>query len=557
MSLLLVTLLGIAALVVDLGGWQVEASEAQQAADAAALAGVVRLPDGFAAARDRALEVAADNGFDELNDPGVDVIVRERGTDTLEVTVTRLQAGQFFSSVFRPASSISRTSTAQYVQPVPLGSPRNYLGTNVLPIGVTGDGVENFYLAISGKCMRREYGDRVGGKSASNPPATSSHSCATTGNTDPTAGIIDNPEFDEDAYFFGVMVPQGASSTILQMFDAPVCTARPGSDRIFGEQLIAFDTEITIRRNNALDPIDGDELANFTVAGRNDNDGVCRAGSTTAGECSASDQLRECWTDLLTLPGSGEYTVQIQSVDSGVNTRNERHNVFSLRAKTAGGAFSPCTSDVARDGEPSATPIYSSTCPQVFGLEHLPIYARGSSSPLFFLSSIDDRHANKTLQVTFYDTAEGATGLELVDAAGTSVPFDWEILCDHGTPAPSGGSCPGENQPVTPRSGSSTINPSTGRQHLDLPPDFAADNYANRTYGTRNVQRGGYSDRLIRITYELPADFAAAYGDETWWKVRYLGDFDGDRTTWTVQLLGDPVRLLPNAPTTTTTTPGP
>ena len=59
LALVLVGLLGVASLVVDLGNWQVEASKVQQAADAAALAGVVALPEGPQAAIDRAREVAA------------------------------------------------------------------------------------------------------------------------------------------------------------------------------------------------------------------------------------------------------------------------------------------------------------------------------------------------------------------------------------------------------------------------------------------------------------------------------------------------------------------
>ena len=165
MSLLLVALLGMAGVVVDLGSWQVEASRAQQAADAAALAAVVRLPDGAAAATARAVDVAADNGFthgDDLDGDGtadVSVTVRVLGGETLEVTVTTTEVPQYFTRVLRGDDSptITRRSTAQYVQPVPLGSPRNYLGTNQLLASQTsGDGIENFYLAVSGHCTRRE-----------------------------------------------------------------------------------------------------------------------------------------------------------------------------------------------------------------------------------------------------------------------------------------------------------------------------------------------------------------------------------------------------------------
>lgn len=535
MSLFLVALLGMAGLVVDLGAWQVEASRIQQAADAAALAGVVRLPEGDTEARKRAIEVAADNGFDDAH-PDVTVTVEPRGDETLEVTVKKENVSQYFTRVVRggDTTTITRTSTAQYVQPVPLGSPRNYLGTNSLPIGVTGDGVENFYLAVSGECARREYGDRITPRAMSNPMG--SHSCA---------GALPNLEHDEEGYLFGISVPpaNGTATVALQMFDAPVCTGG-GAQVITGEQGSTFETEVTVRRNNALDPLEGDVLVESTFSGESSTTGMCVFGDPDSDtgdddECESDDALRECWTTLADLPGAGEYTVQVEPVFGGDFSSNEHHNSFSLRARS-GPTFVPCTADEAQKGNTSATPQWRAECTQVFGFEHLPIWARGNNDPVFFLSSIDSRHNGKTLQVTLFDSAEGASTISLKNPIGGYEPFTWEILCADGSQATAG--CPNETDPEGGRSSGPTKVTSV---------DVSGTTNTNRTFQGYNIQNGKYSDRLLRLTVELPADMEAVYGDKTWWKIEYGGDFDGDRTTWSVQLLGDPVRLLPNSPPTT------
>lgn len=543
MSLILVSLLGIAGLVVDLGSWQVQASKAQQAADAAALGGVVRLPDGFGAARARALEIAKDNGFDDAA-PDVIVTVTSTGNETLEVSVTRTEIKRYFSQVVRNTPvNVTRRSTAQYVQPVPLGSPRNYLGTNRLPIGVTGDGVENFYLAISGKCTRREYGDRITPRAMNNP--SSPHGC-----TPGTNGALANPEHSDNGYLFGITVPPGGSPTAVQIFDGAVCTGS-GSSFITHEDRTPFDTRTTLRHYDDLDPYAGTLVPSVPVLAPNPR--LFVGASNTSGDCAFSlsnsgdrtcvgSGTRECWTTIGHLPGPGEYTLQVNPVFRDAFTG---HNNFALRTKRTGSSFSPCTSDTAvRDGLLPATPGYTATCAQVYGLEHLPIVASGTTDPSFFLSSIDSRHNGKTMQVTLYDSAEGAGGISLIDPSGGVQPVSWEVLCADGG-QPSGGSCTGEANPTGGRSGGpvNTVNVA-GNGTQPFP---------------NNVQRGKYSDRLLRLSFQLPSDIDAAYGGRTWWKIRYTpasgGSFGGDRTTWSVKLLGDPVRIIPNSPPTTVAGP--
>lgn len=543
MALVLVAMLGVAGLVVDLGSWQVEASRVQQAADSAALAGVVLLPDGDAAAIARAREIAAANGFDHT-DADVDVIVTPLPNESLEVTVTKRNVPQYLTQAVRgdDPPTITRRSTAQYIQPVPLGSPRNFLGTNGLNAAYAGlsgtNAVENYYLAISGLCTRREFGDRI-------VPRAMNNSSSGNGCTVGTNGTKANPERDPNGYLFGVRVPEsnGGAPVDIQMYDAPMCPATREASRNTEFSLEAgtvIPYTVTVRRLDNLDPYLGTVLSTRTFTGNSSNaTGVCRAGSTDDGNCTPflGDRLRQCWVTLAQVTAAGDYTIQVNPV--AVNTPTN-HNLFSLRA-SRNGSFAPCTSDpaVGNAGNP-ATPAFSAECTQVFATEHVPVAARGTGAPVFFLADIDSQHNNKTMQVTLYDSAEGALRIELLAPDGQPADFTWEVLCSDGSQANSGGNCPDPDE----------AGPTDGRSGGATPDDeIDVSGSGTRTF-SQNTQSGKYSDRLLRLTVQLPANIDTAYGGNTWWKIRYTGGpggFTGDRTTWSVQLLGDPVRLVPNS----------
>ncbi len=543
MSLTLVALMGIAGLVVDLGSWQVEASRIQQAADAAALAGVVLLPDGDSAAIARARDVARANGFDDA-DADVDVAVNPLPNESLEVIITKQNVAQYFTRVLRGDNqpTITRRSTSQYVQPVPLGSPRNYLGTNTLLNSgylANTNGVENFFLAISGECTRREYGDRIATR-VENNPQSGAERC-----TEPIGGAIKNEERTDRGYLFGATIPpaNGNTNVEIQMYDPAHCSgSRPTALSLeAGGASVPFT--VTTRNYDNLDPYLGSAVSTRTFTGTNNNDALGRCGATTrvgANECSPANELlnqfKECWTTIATVSASGDYTIQ---VDPTFVNSDTSHNLFSLRAKR-GGTFTACTSDTAvRDNNPATppTPIYQATCPEIYALEHVPLAARGTGTPIFFLADISPQHNNKTMQVTLFDAAEGAETIELLDPLGNPSTFTWKILCNDGRPASTSGTCAqGDTPPTGGRDGGPTTVLNVGGGGTRAFPN--------------NIQGDKYSDRLIRLSVKLPANIATAYNGATWWKIRYsppVGQsFSGDRTTWSVKLIGDPVRLLPN-----------
>jgi hypothetical protein len=125
----LVILLLMAALVVDLAWLWTNSLRIQRAADAGALAGVTYLPAFPATAASEAKKVTRQNGYD---DQAVDITVTPTPDPTnprrLDVTVTAPVETFFLRLIGMDTITISRKAKAEYILPVPMGSPLNYYG---------------------------------------------------------------------------------------------------------------------------------------------------------------------------------------------------------------------------------------------------------------------------------------------------------------------------------------------------------------------------------------------------------------------------------------------
>ncbi len=124
-TLLLVPLILVAAFAIDLGSWYLQANRLQRAADAAALAGVIWQPD-FGLAQAEALDIAGRNGFTNGVDD-ITITVTDIDDTQLRVEIVDNTVPTFFSQIIRPHITIGRASTAEYVRPIPMGSPENFL----------------------------------------------------------------------------------------------------------------------------------------------------------------------------------------------------------------------------------------------------------------------------------------------------------------------------------------------------------------------------------------------------------------------------------------------
>src|SRR5689334_1180789 len=124
-AIVMTMMLLFAGLAVDVSSWNERAAEIKRASDAAALAGVVWMPD-FNKAQSVALETAQKNGFTNgVNNVTVSVQQVPNNNRQLKVTITDGKAKQWFSKIATGNQAITRGSTAEYVLPVPLGSPKN------------------------------------------------------------------------------------------------------------------------------------------------------------------------------------------------------------------------------------------------------------------------------------------------------------------------------------------------------------------------------------------------------------------------------------------------
>lgn len=117
MVLALVVLLGMAALVLDVGAWFRDKRRLQGTADAAALAGAQMLPDDPSGAKNLALTYAGKNGGDVA---GADVVISTTSlpNDTIAVKAARDDAGVFGSVLGIGAAHIDARAKARVGPPV-------------------------------------------------------------------------------------------------------------------------------------------------------------------------------------------------------------------------------------------------------------------------------------------------------------------------------------------------------------------------------------------------------------------------------------------------------
>jgi hypothetical protein len=126
-ALMLFPLLVFAAYGVDVASWHSRVTYLQKAADAAAAAGAVWMPN-LAKATQIATDSLAYNGI--VSGVGdVFAEITEGSTPTsLRVVVSDHSAERYLSTIFSGNQVLTRSAEAEYFLPLPLGSPLNYFG---------------------------------------------------------------------------------------------------------------------------------------------------------------------------------------------------------------------------------------------------------------------------------------------------------------------------------------------------------------------------------------------------------------------------------------------
>jgi hypothetical protein len=484
-GLLVVVLFVFAAFSVDVGSWYSRAAQIQRTSDSAALAGVVWMPD-LTKAQQAATDAASRNGFVNGTD-GITVTVSPvtGNTHRLQVTITDATADQYFSQLVLNHESITRTATAEYLLPVPLGSPKNAFGTGNL---LTSPNTENFWAAANGYCAGRESGD-----------LRLAHDDRTYVSSQLTCpGLATNPDYDPNGYLYAVDLAQAPGQSVtIELYDPSYNSSGSNADISLSGSATSITTTYKVygADNTPLDTTDNPLLYTYTAP-------------------SGSAVGKNAWMSLYTItsPVAGQYYLRVSTQANEAASIGS--NGFGIRAR-AGSSFSLCSTETG-----STNPPYSASCPQVHGVDAMSIYAnQAGSTATFHLAQIDPVHAGKTMEVELFDPGEGASAIQVLDPNGAAASFTWTTDCNPPTP-PTGG-CSG--------SGTSLDVSGTGTQPF-----------------TNLQSTSKYSDRTATVRIALPSNYATLYGTKTWWKIKYTTSSGGvtDRTTWLVNILGDPVHLV-------------
>jgi Flp pilus assembly protein TadG len=552
-ALLLLPLVAFTGFAVDLGAWAGTASKAQSAADAAALAGVVYLPDLPAKAISVAKETARKNGYaDGVN--GVTVTVTPNSRNELDVVIFDPAVGQYFSGVFTEPPDITRGATAEFIRPIAMGSPSAYVGTDPET-----SHNPRFVLNTAGRGSNKENGDKrtAGGcinSQAGCTPANSSN------------GV--NTDYSPEGYLYAVDVGPGSTSgqpLKIEVFDPaytyngdtcdqnninqgqinnlrnnhpgdPYGNQRYASGKstfCMGDQNLAGNSVITTYIVRAPDDTPSDLSDNpaicaisfdaYNPGGANAMYDLLNSNSTRGREqLRYRDHYRK-WFPVCTVPAGqvqeGTYVLQVRTnADLSSPVRNINGGLTAGAGSleraanplptTAG--YNRYTLRAGRAANISTSAPASFTGISVSAVGHLPIYInQDSATAEFYLARITPETAGKTLQLIFWDMADGANStfrlLPPADASGS--PFQCTFTRDGSAP-------PGVSISGCQMSGITSSN-----------------------YNGRNV--------IVRIP--IPADYNCAVDDPNgcWTKVRVT--FSGnpaDTTTWSASMTGDPIRLI-------------
>lgn len=550
-ALLLVPLLLMAGFAVDIGSWYSRASDIRRAADAAALAGVVWLPDETKA-RSVALEAAARNGFVPSSNISITVTTSTKSTRRIKVTITDNRVGSFFYKALGGRDiTLTRTSYAEYVLPVPLGSPRNFFGTGTLLANYPVSGItpEYLYQAVNPYCTDKENGDRY---QSANDGGTCSGTVnseyrtrgyqmyieAPAGRTSPIEVRLYDARYNDETYSYND--PSGTTTcsiTYAANWTTPTtagtltgpaqyqtrnsatapnwtetATLASGATRGYSANRIRYKLGTTTCVPKVLteDAIDskrqsGDESYTYTLYAADstplndaDNPQICTKTFTKDTPFDGYSYLgSQRWNTLCSISTSGPSGRYILRVTNGgvvTNPEADGSNQYGLVAK-----YTTSADPGLCDGRITAN------CPRVYGVDAISVRAASTTSVAsFFLAEIEPEHEGKQLKLELFDPGEGGQKIEIMMPSGTNgntwtpITFSWVATG------------------ATPSSGSGT--------YLD-------------------VTNSKFNGKLVEINVDL-----TGYNPPTnnyWWQIRYT--FSGtvtDRTTWSARVTGDPVHLV-------------
>ncbi len=475
-ALAIVTLIGIAALVVDIGNWYLQSDRIQRAADSAALAGVVFMPGDFSGpggAADVAKSVAASNGY--TSNVNVSEVYQNGVLEPheLQVTITDPDIPTFFAKVFGLDSiKETRTSIAEFQPPVPLGSAENSFGTGNLPLASSGAAAAptGIWAAASGYCTSKENGDEY--LSAFDATYTGSTWLCSATPTPQDPDATDNFEYNGNngsgyayagGYSYDIVTPPSATGVTTDpitveafdpAFEISACTGSGAVDSPDSNNG-GPTSNVTTAYDLTYSPVPlnpGQDVAvPGLVVGPTSAPPII-AGTTNQYVAASGDQTTcGLWATLFTIPAGsndGDYRLDVSTPQTFTPMQNsDGSNVYALRVYEGPGTIPPTEPNLAgpwtRCSTITTDAWYSPTCPVVQGVNALGVYVNQSGNQgAFYLAQIDQSYAGHVLEVNLFDPGEGDLYVELIDpdTPATPVNFLWETTDD----------CPGVLPPPAP-----------------------------------------------------------------------------------------------------------
>lgn len=573
-AVVILVLLGVAALAVDVLVGYSMAQKVQNAADAGALAGVQLLPDDPAGARDEARAVVKRNVA--VPDAAISFAPRPLPTQ-LEVEV-RARVETFFGKVFGIDSiGVTRRAVAEYDPPVVMGSPFSTFGNTP----GTGPAQPWYWATVAGPLTVKGAGDAALSDWCDEPRSDPSSFEWLGGTNQPVdscpAGAA-NPDHEAAQYF--VIDKRGGGELRVDLFDpAYVDTWGGGPHPACGHAALAqvwADAGYPARLDPAADEYcAGDQYVRFR--GWEDpwyRDPAAADDIATAEARMDAAGLANDTTYVLYPPDatpSNPYDNEVNAAPvCGPRTYEGHFNALLARDAAADGTFATLHdwTPLCPAGGPSAPGRYVlrvSTAPGTHGLNRFAIraYAGGSafsdpsvtvgavdrmavytnrsaSSGEFFLARVPPSSVDRVLTVTLFDTGD------LRDlTAGESMSL--QVLRQPG-PArpPAAPPVPMDGCRYTPPPGESGPRPAPWRPGA-TPWGGPVATAAGCTIA--GVTRAGYNGQYVTVEVPIPAAPAytcdATRADECWLKLRF--DTAGlvvDTSTWVATLSGEPVRIV-------------
>ncbi len=519
-GLLLIVLMSFSAFAVDVGNWYLTGQRAQRAADAAALAGVTKLPGNQTAAFAMAKSYSANNGFKDGTASTTVTGALSGGPTRLRVDVTRTVDNIFGPLLGKPTTTVSRYAVADFAGPVPLGSPCNRFGDDPEPNTLTAssncDDTGLFWANVGSPAAAKSYGDAFQNNSCSSEDGCSSGT---------------NMDYDARGHVFTVTLRQPVSNLKLEAFDpaqivvGDTCTSNstnnlalaknlggnavvsnplqryaPGAgvwctgDQPFNTGLVKTQFIIRSPGNNPWDPTTWPIVNTCTKLYEPFSGDLSKVLDTTTSQYTARPDVAanfRRWVTLCDFPGTtlpGTYAIQVKTNGLLADSQGG-HNRYGLRASG------------------SATGDKDNISIAGFGKMVLYANTPGGARTKFFLARIPSSSNGQIFNVSLFDIGDGATSGSTI----TVLP-----------PSEIGGSfagCKGNGV-------------KTG----------------NLTDCKISVS-GSYNGKWQTISVPIPVSYSCTDSSPTgcWVRLEFYygsGSNPSDTTSWQASVEGDPIRLV-------------